>query len=387
MALLNELGQIINDMANDYNEPDLNNIIDRYCDYIFKNKSQNEIADNYVLQSDKEAWLNKSIDTLNTGHIFSGLVYDKKCNDQFDRWYNENYLTDKDINATYDNISDCIKENFDYRLSNYIIAEVINNGLTNLHNEESVKESLKEIDNRHDEMENDKERKSFPIMSREFEKAVVKTSYIIAKNFDPMQILEYISKNLDFRYSDPVICEFDLDLTNSYFNKLKIEANNNKDMMNILSDSLQILLNKYSENLYLEEEDIDDLVAYNSIVSSYDVYTNRDVGLNANRNDNNYSLVYGYVYDENGMHGEKIIFEGSPENIANFIMWNRTSPTVITDDLDQFVVSSTAGGFIDRVAYPALRDEILEKIIPLQMGDLEPYDVQNKNVKDNSKSL
>ena len=85
--------------------------------------------------------------------------------------------------------------------------------------------------------------------------------------------------------------------------------------------------------------------------------------------------VYGYIYDSNGMHGDKIEFDGTPENIANFIMYNKNNVVVITDTMDQFVVSSTKGGFLDRIAYPALREEILKEILPLQLGDKEPIDV------------
>lgn len=48
-----------------------------------------------------------------------------------------------------------------------------------------------------------------------------------------------------------------------------------------------------------------------------------------------YEKVYGYIYDDNGMHGGKIEFKGSPENMANFIMYNKMHPTVITDMVDQ----------------------------------------------------
>lgn len=91
--------------------------------------------------------------------------------------------------------------------------------------------------------------------------------------------------------------------------------------------------------------------------------------------------VYGYVFDENGKHGEKIAFEGTPENIANFIMSHQMNATVITDALDQFVVSSTVGGFLDRVAYPALREEILKEILPLQMGEKEAVDPAENYLK------
>ena len=91
--------------------------------------------------------------------------------------------------------------------------------------------------------------------------------------------------------------------------------------------------------------------------------------------------VYGYVYDDNGMHGGKIPFEGTPENMAHFIMHNKMHPVVITDMMDQFIVSSTMGGFLDRVAYPALREEILKEILPIQMGDKEAMDVAGQDAE------
>lgn len=91
--------------------------------------------------------------------------------------------------------------------------------------------------------------------------------------------------------------------------------------------------------------------------------------------------VYGYIYDSNGMHRGKIEFDGTPENMTNFIMYNKNNAVVITDAMDQFVVSSTQGGFLDRVAYPALREEILEKILPLQLGDKQPIDVAYQDVQ------
>ncbi|MBQ3418808.1 MAG: DUF4316 domain-containing protein [Erysipelotrichaceae bacterium] len=101
----------------------------------------------------------------------------------------------------------------------------------------------------------------------------------------------------------------------------------------------------------------------------------------ANLDKQEYGHVYGYIYDENEMHGGKIEFEGSPENMANFIMYNKIHPVVITDMVDQFVASSTMGGFLDRVAYPALREEIIKEILPLQMGNKEPIDVAMQNIE------
>ena len=90
--------------------------------------------------------------------------------------------------------------------------------------------------------------------------------------------------------------------------------------------------------------------------------------------------MYGYVFDENGKHDGRIECEGTPENMANFIMHNKDHATVITDMPDQFIVSSTVGGFLDRVASPALREDILKEIRPIQMGEKEAFDVTRRDV-------
>ncbi len=67
--------------------------------------------------------------------------------------------------------------------------------------------------------------------------------------------------------------------------------------------------------------------------------------------------------------------------MAHFIMHNKMHPIVITDMVDQFIVSSTMGGFLDRVAYPVLREEIIKEILPIQMGDKEVSDVAKRVVE------
>lgn len=80
-----------------------------------------------------------------------------------------------------------------------------------------------------------------------------------------------------------------------------------------------------------------------------------------------------YIYDKNGMHGAPLYIEDTPEAIANFIWFNHDNVCFITTLEDMFIASSTEGGFLDRVASPALRDEILIEILPLQLGDKEAY--------------
>ena len=89
------------------------------------------------------------------------------------------------------------------------------------------------------------------------------------------------------------------------------------------------------------------------------------------------NVALGYVYI-NGYHDGKQPFEGTPENIANFIMYNQDHYTIVTDRWDLFLVSSMPGGFLDRVRDMDLRDDILEHLLPMQMGDKEPVDVVKK---------
>ena len=91
--------------------------------------------------------------------------------------------------------------------------------------------------------------------------------------------------------------------------------------------------------------------------------------------------VYGYIYESNGILDKRIRFEGSIENIANFIFYNRDKYVVITDEMDRFLVSSTTGGFLDKVSSYALREKILEKLLPLQQGRQKAFDVTKKSIE------
>ena len=85
-----------------------------------------------------------------------------------------------------------------------------------------------------------------------------------------------------------------------------------------------------------------------------------------------HEIFYGYVYDDNGMHGDPILFEADPENISMFIMNNQFNQTVVTDSMDSFVVSSLPGGFLDRVCNDETRQQILEHLLPYQQGEKFP---------------
>lgn len=93
------------------------------------------------------------------------------------------------------------------------------------------------------------------------------------------------------------------------------------------------------------------------------------------------NTVKAIICDCDGNYCESAVFEGTPKNIANFIMYNSDNIVYIRDHSDNFVVSSTRGGFLDRVAYPALREEIIKEILPLQLGDIKPINVANQKSK------
>ncbi|MBQ9157716.1 MAG: hypothetical protein IJ136_00075 [Erysipelotrichaceae bacterium] len=90
-----------------------------------------------------------------------------------------------------------------------------------------------------------------------------------------------------------------------------------------------------------------------------------DLGIETDHSQD-FETLYGYVYDDNGMHGDPVMFEATPENISLFIMNNEDHQTVITDSMDDFVVSSLPGGFLDQVSDPETRERILESLLPYQ---------------------
>ena len=87
--------------------------------------------------------------------------------------------------------------------------------------------------------------------------------------------------------------------------------------------------------------------------------------------------VRGYIYNVDGKHSGYVVFEGTPKNIANFIMFHQFNRVVITDMLDQFIVSSF-GGFLDEVCDSATRKDILDEILPIQYGEVEAFDPSRK---------
>lgn len=80
--------------------------------------------------------------------------------------------------------------------------------------------------------------------------------------------------------------------------------------------------------------------------------------------------VRGYIY-QNGTREERW-FKGSPENIASFLMRNQTADQItLTDTLDRLVLNSF-GCFIDTCPDRELMGNVMEHLIPMQMGKTTP---------------
>ena len=95
---------------------------------------------------------------------------------------------------------------------------------------------------------------------------------------------------------------------------------------------------------------------------------------------NKQSKVIGYVFDSNGQYEQQYYFDNTPENIANFITQNNSNACTITDEADNLILKSTVAGFVD-VCHDQhyLTTKLLPILIPLQLGDSEPVEVDFYN--------
>lgn len=92
---------------------------------------------------------------------------------------------------------------------------------------------------------------------------------------------------------------------------------------------------------------------------------------------NTRSLAYGYVSQGYNAYNDQYIFEDTPQNIASFIVTNRNHQCTITDIGDNLIVTSLPGGFIDRCPNQSyLANELLPVLIPMQLGEVEPLEIE-----------
>ncbi len=86
-----------------------------------------------------------------------------------------------------------------------------------------------------------------------------------------------------------------------------------------------------------------------------------------------YQVGYAYLYPNEGGPREEYVFDMTPENIANFIGQHifDAEKMVLTDMCDRLILD-TSGCFIDNCPNQRLCSQILERLVPIQIGEKEP---------------
>lgn len=84
-------------------------------------------------------------------------------------------------------------------------------------------------------------------------------------------------------------------------------------------------------------------------------------------------VTLGYVY--RGGEREKYWFDGTPENIASFLMHFPDADQIILTDRMDILVLNTIGTFIDTCPDQEQLSQVLTHLIPMQMGETEPKEV------------
>ena len=91
MSILQEYEQIDRSLVSEYG-PNILTAREKYCNMIIDTYDQDTVANEYVLEADKERYFNNETVSkpLNSGHVFTGLTYDEKLWNKFIAWYNKN---------------------------------------------------------------------------------------------------------------------------------------------------------------------------------------------------------------------------------------------------------------------------------------------------------
>jgi len=85
------------------------------------------------------------------------------------------------------------------------------------------------------------------------------------------------------------------------------------------------------------------------------------------------SVTLGYVYRDG--QREKYWFDGTPENIASFLMRFPDADQIILTDRMDMLVLNTIGTFIDTCPDRERLSQVLTHLAPMQMGGAEPKEV------------
>lgn len=85
---------------------------------------------------------------------------------------------------------------------------------------------------------------------------------------------------------------------------------------------------------------------------------------------------YAYLYPHGAEIPKVYVFSMTPENIANFIGQHgmNYSEMTLTDRMDMTILT-TCGGFIDKCPDRELLPNVLQYLIPIQMGEVKPKKV------------
>ena len=88
------------------------------------------------------------------------------------------------------------------------------------------------------------------------------------------------------------------------------------------------------------------------------------------------NVGYAYLYPQGREISQVFAFSLTPENIANFIgqQMGRDTEMTLTDQLDVTLLT-TFGGFIDKCPDRNLLQNVLQYLVPIQMGEATPKDV------------
>ena len=249
---LNEAGQAL---VERYHEPNMGHIIDDYCEEIISTKIPKTIADMYVVDADAQRYYRHELDQFNTEHIYTGLMNNKDAFNMFDNWYRANYLTYEDTHDHYAEVFDCLAKNIDPRMEVAVICELIANGTKN-YDEESVRYTFSKIDqdeknrNRSVQIDENGNRYFDATPPKEFQKAIVRTCYKLARDFDSISLAQYISRDLYVSYNKPV---------NEYFylgddRTMKVSGYNNMNVISSLREALQNAINYLNDGLLWDDD-------------------------------------------------------------------------------------------------------------------------------------
>lgn len=88
-------------------------------------------------------------------------------------------------------------------------------------------------------------------------------------------------------------------------------------------------------------------------------------------------VILGYVYRADSR--EKYWFDGTPENIASFLMQFPDADQIILTDRMDLLVLNTIGTFIDTCPDQAQLSEIVKHLVPMQLGEIKPKEIFSPN--------